>query len=372
MDFHASADNGPPIDQLRETLNNIFDQLRAAGGRSADFTAMHWEAAMPGAFDPSRREVDLCYREVFGGFRPPITLSPGAGPLIVRAQASVQPRNDPKPIWRSYSLAELERQISPRSAAVSMQAVFKQKSDQGLEFRATHPNAAYGISYGPGRNEIFDLFYPEQKGSRPLWVFIHGGYWQASDKDDVQFLATQMLKAGYAAAMPNYDLCAPATLPVIVEQLRRFMKHMHCNAASYGLDPEQFNIAGTSAGGHLSAFLVCDPALHFIRSALAISGLLELEPVSLLPAGRILGLDVAKARALSPALKTPNSGARVGIAVGRLEFDEFRRQSSDLAKKWNALFLELKGRAHFNVTDDLASGGPLADLARKLATPSGI
>ena len=81
MDFHASADNGPPIDQLRETLNNIFDQLRAAGGRSADFTAMHWEAAMPGAFDPSRREVDLCYREVFGGFRPPITLSPGLARL---------------------------------------------------------------------------------------------------------------------------------------------------------------------------------------------------------------------------------------------------------------------------------------------------
>jgi len=33
---------------------------------------------------------------------------------------------------------------------------------------------------------------------------------------------------------------------------------------------------------------------------------------------------------LSPALKTPNPGTRIGVAVGELESDEFRRQSSSL------------------------------------------
>ncbi len=369
LDFWASAIGGRPIEQLREALDNVFAQLRAAGGRAADLTSMNWQAAEPGAYDLSRHEIDLCYREVFGGFRPTIKIERGDGPLFVRAQATIHPRTDPKPIWRNYNFADLERQMSPRSEAASMQAVFKQKREQGLAFRSQHTNAAYDIAYGVGRNETFDLFYPEQKGVRPLWVFIHGGYWQASDKNDVQFLATQMLNAGYAVATPNYDLCAPATLTVIVEQMRRFMTYVHRSALNYGLDPQQFNIAGTSAGGHLAAFLVCDPALSFIRSALAISGLLELEPVSLLPAGRILGLDLPTARALSPALKMPNPCARVGIAVGELESDEFRRQSSDLAKKWNATFLEVKGRVHFNVTDDLASGGALADLAYELANP---
>ena len=371
LEFRASATGGSPIEQVREALNNIFGQLRAAGGRAADFTAMNWQATEPAAYDLSRHEIDLCYREVFGGFRPTITIERGDGLLIVRARANIQPRTNSKPIWRSYSFVELERQMSPRSAAASMQAVFEQKRQQGVAFRAKHPDAAYDIAYGVGRHETFDLFYPEQKGARPLWVFIHGGYWQASDKNDVQFLATQMLNAGFAVATPNYDLCAPATLAIIVEQMQRFMTYLHRNASSYGLDPQQFNIAGTSAGGHLAAFLVCDPALSFIRSALAISGLLELEPIYMLPAGRILGLDLLTAHKLSPALKMPNPGARVGIAVGELESDEFRRQSSDLAKRWNAMFLEVKNRVHFNVTDDLACGGALADFACELANPAG-
>ena len=372
MEFSTTATGGSPVEQLRDALNGIFAQLRGAGGRAADFTVMTWRAAEPGAFDPSRSEIDLCYREVFGGFRPRISIESGDGPLTVRAWAYIVPRNDPRLLWRQYDFAELERQMSPRSAAVSMQAVFEQKRRLGAAFRDKHPNAATDIAYGPGRNETFDLFYPKQPGVRPLWVFIHGGYWQASDKRDVHDLATQMLNAGYAVATPNYDLCAPATLPVIVEQMRRCMTHLLDNAQGLGLDLRQFNIAGSSAGGHLAALLVCDPALSFIRSTLAISGLLQLEPIAMLPAGRILGLDVATARELSPALKTPNRGTRVGVAVGELESDEFRRQSSELARQWNAAFLEVKGRVHFNVTDDLANGGALTDLALELASPAEV
>ncbi len=369
-EFSATATSSTPVEQLREALNGIFAQLRGAGGRAADFTTMTWRAAEPGAFDPSRAEIDLCYREVFGGFRPKISIEGGDGLLTVLASADVMVRDDPRPLWRQYNFAELERQMSPRSAAVSMQEVFKQKRELGAAFRAKHPNAATDIAYGPGRDETFDLFYPAQPGIHPLWVFIHGGYWQASDKRDVHDLAAQMLSAGYAVATPNYSLCAPATLRIIVEQMRRCMIYLHDSAPSLGLDPQQFNIAGTSAGGHLAAYLVCDPALSFIRSTLAISGLLQLEPIAMLPAGRILGLDVATARELSPALKTPNKGTRIGVAVGELESDEFRRQSSELAQQWNAAFLEVKGRVHFNVTDDLANGGALADLALELASPT--
>jgi arylformamidase len=367
IEFSASATGGSSVEQMREALNAIFVQLRAAGGRAADFTAMTWRSDRPAAIHPSRREIDLCYREVFGGFRPPVAIERGPGLLTVHAKADIALHDDPKPLWRGYSFTELERQMSPRSAAISMQAVFEQKRKLGAAFRALHPDAAYDLSYGPGANETFDLFYPVQKGVRPLWVFIHGGYWQASDKSDVHDLATQMLEAGYVVATPNYDLCAPATLAIIVEQMRRCVSFLHANAATLGFDPDAFNIAGTSAGGHLAAFLACDPALPFIRSSLAISGLLELEPVAMLPAGRILGLDLAAARELSPARMTPRGGTRVAIAVGELESDEFRRQSSELAQRWHADFLEVKSRVHFNVTDDLANGGALADLALALA-----
>ncbi|MCC6888802.1 MAG: alpha/beta hydrolase fold domain-containing protein [Hyphomicrobiales bacterium] len=367
VEFSATASEGTAVEQLRAALNDIFAQLRAAGGRPADLTAMTWRAARPAAFHPSRRAIDLCYREVFAGFRPPIALALGAGPLTVEARADIVDRSDPRPLWHGYSVAELERQISPRSAAVSMAAVFEQKRRLGAAFRARHPHAAYDLRHGEERDETFDLYYPEQTGVRPLWVFIHGGYWQASDKSDVSDLAGAMLAAGFAVATPNYALCPPATLPAIVDAMRRCLRFLHGHAADFGLDPSDIHIAGTSAGGHLAAFLACDPALAFVRSALAISGLHELEPVALLPAGRILGLDLDTARALSPAGLKPNPGTRVGIAVGELESEEFRRQSAALARQWKAPFLTVKDRYHFNVTDDLATGGALADLACELA-----
>lgn len=366
-EFVAVATGGSPVEQVCEALHDLFEQMRAAGGRAADLTAMSWRAPTPGAFHTSRTEIDLAYREVFGGFRPPIALVPGGPHLMVRAQAVIEPRTDPRPVWRQFSLAELERQMSPRGAAASMRDVFADKRRNSEAFRGGETRAAYDLAYGPGRNETFDLLYPAETGPRPLWVFIHGGYWQASDKRDVHDLARQMLRAGYAVAMPNYDLCAPATLAVVVEQMRRCMTWLFENAASLGIDDARFNIAGTSAGGHLAALLACEPQLSFIRSALAISGLLWLEPVAMLPAGRILGLDLATARALSPGLRTPNRDVKVGIAVGELESEEFRRQSTELAGLWGARFLDLKGRYHFNVTNDLAAGGPLADLALALA-----
>src|SRR5262245_27025628 len=362
MELRAAATGGSPVEQLRQALNDIFEQLRGAGGRPADLASMTWSAASPAAFHPSRREIDLAYREVFGGFRPPISLELGDPLLTVRAQVTIMPRLDRQPVWRHWNFRELERQMSPRSAAVSMRDVFAEKRTQGAAFRAIHPNDAYDIAYGAGLNETFDLFHPDRGGVWPLWIFIHGGYWQASDKSDVYANATQMLAAGYAVAMPNYDLCPPGTLRVVIEQMRRFMVFIHAQAASLGVDPEQIHIAGTSAGGHLAAWLACDPQLPFIPSSLAISRLPELEPVALLAAGRILGLDPATARELSPALRRPNHGVKVGIAVGELESEEFRRQSSELARQWDASFLEVSGRHHFDVIADLIDGGPLADL----------
>ena len=367
MEFTAAAAGGTASEQVREALNSIFEQLRAVGARAADLTAITFRAARPAAFHPSRREIDLAYREVFGGFRPPITLEPGPGSLVVHARAKIASRNLDGPIWRQWSFLELEQQMSPRSSASSMRSVFDEKRRQGAAFRAAHPDAAYDIPYGSSPFETFDLFYPEGGNDYPLWIFIHGGYWQASDKSDVYCNATHMLRAGYAVAAPNYALCSPSTLPIIIDQMRAFLSFIHNEAASFGIDPKQIHIAGTSAGGHLAAFLACDETARFVRSSLAISGLHDLEPVAMLPAAQILGLDPDMARALSPNRLQPRPGVAVGVAVGELESEEFRRQSAELAERWHAPLLEVAGRRHFDVTSDLVDGGPLADLALRLA-----
>ena len=366
-DLHAIAPPGSSSEQLRAVLNDIFAQLRALDGHPADLVEMTWHSDRPAVFHPSRPSVDKIYREIFAGFRPPIAFRPGAGPLRVTASLVVRERSDLTPVWRGYNLADLEYQMYPRRSAPSMAEVFKSKRESALRFQNSHPDAAFNIAYGSGAQEVLDLFYPLKSGARPLWIFIHGGYWQASDKSDVHALATQMLNAGFAVAMPNYDLSAPATLRTIVEQMRRCVRFLHQNADSFGCDPDEIHLCGGSAGGHLAALLACDPTLPFIRSTLPISGVLDLRPVAMLPEKHILGLDPLSVQELTPLLQMPNARVRVGVAVGQLETDEFRRQSAELAQLWNGRFLEAEGRHHFDVSMDLIEGGPLARLALEVA-----
>jgi arylformamidase len=85
--------------------------------------------------------------------------------------------------------------------------------------------------------------------------------------------------------------------------------------------------------------------------------------------GRLLGMRSAEdARALSPIARRPNPGCRVAVAVGENEPPEFVRQSDAFAQAWDCgPAMHHAGRHHFDVVDDFADGGPLLELALRLA-----
>ena len=63
------------------------------------------------------------------------------------------------------------------------------------------------LRYGPNPREVLDLFVPAGT-PRGTFVFIHGGYWRALDKDDFSFVAGPMRRRrAIAVAVIDYDLC---------------------------------------------------------------------------------------------------------------------------------------------------------------------
>jgi arylformamidase len=110
-----------------------------------------------------------------------------------------------------------------------------------------------------------------------------------------------------------------------------------------------------------------DETAPAVRSILLLSGLFDLMPLSLLPVGRLLEIsDPTAAEKLSPIRRRPRAGVKVGIAVGAVESEEFKWQSAEIAKRWQAEALEtIAGTNHFDLLDGLRDG-QLLDRACKI------
>jgi arylformamidase len=80
------------------------------------------------------------------------------------------------------------------------------------------PGAEIDVAYGSSERQRFDIFYPTGI-PQGLFVFVHGGYWMALDKNSWSHLASQALDRGWAVAMPSYSLCPDVRISEIPIQI---------------------------------------------------------------------------------------------------------------------------------------------------------
>ncbi len=253
------------------------------------------------------------------------------------------PSIEPDPAW-------LEVQYDNRGAVPDHPALMADWKRQAEAARAAHPPTV--LRYGSGSREVMDLF--EAAPDAPVAVFLHGGYWQALDKDWFSGIAPALLAHGVSLAVPSYDLCPTVSLGRIVMQMREATDLIRARTGRRSM------VFGHSAGGHLAACLLSEGRA---AAAVAISGVFDLRPLVPTSINRALGLDVMTASALSPILwPAPNGGAPGGTVldciVGAEETAEFVRQSRDMAAAWGSRGAETRFEAvpdlnHFTVLSPL-------------------
>ena len=365
----VTATHDHPIEALRQALDHLRLALIGAGVGPHHLVRMVWSTDDPAAFDPADPAVDLAYREVFAGFRPPIEIAPaapGAPRLSIRATAKRPGVASDQTVWRGYDLAGLAREYSPRGQVPAVAPIFERWRQDGAAFLHAH-GGHREIAYGAGPRERFDLLLPSGIARPRLHVFIHGGYWQAMDKGNHAQFTRAMLAAGFAVAMLNYSLAPDKPLAGLVAEIRLALAVLWRSAPDLGIARVPFDLAGHSAGAHLAAMALgtdwtgqgLPPDL--VGSATLISGLYQLEPLTHLPMAPLLGLDRVQAHLLSP-INLPPPGCRLLLAVGEQESDEFRHQTALLAETWHVPAERhriVPGRNHFTIVDEFAEG-PLA------------
>jgi arylformamidase len=284
-------------------------------------------------------------------------------------------------IWLDYDRAGLDAQYNLRAAVPTFQGDFDRWRRRSATARQ-RARVELDVAYGGGPLEKLDLFPADTPGA-PVHVFIHGGYWQAMDKSDFDFIADGFAPRSAHTAIINYPLAPAASMDGIVAAVRAALAWLWRHAGEFHGDRDRLFVSGHSAGGHLTAMamltdwpsLGSDLPVDMVKGGLAISGIFDLEPIRLCYLNDKVGLDQPMARRNSPAAllaagEHPRPLGCLDFCVGGQETAEFHRQQADFAKAWAdgggaGTIVPAPKLHHFNVVDELARAGSPLNLAAR-------
>jgi arylformamidase len=232
------------------------------------------------------------------------------------------------------------------------------------------------LRYGGDERQVVDVFRgPDTPRAAPLVVFVHGGYWQALERETFAFLAPPFLEQGAVFATVEYRLAPEVSVPDVVADVRAGLAELAGRAEELGADPRRITVIGHSAGGHLIAELMAtDWAAHglpddTVGAGLGISGLYDLEPIRRSYLNDVLGMSAEVAHDASPVHTAPTATGPLLVTCGGDEPGEFDRQQHLLARSWPGLpvtILDQPDGTHFDACDRLTRPGPLRDAALAL------
>lgn len=211
------------------------------------------------------------------------------------------------------------------------------------------------LRYGDAPRQRMDFFPCGRKG-RPTLLFIHGGYWQMSDKENYGCIAAGPIAHGVNVAMVEYTLAPAIRMDAIVTEIKQALAWLRGRLGALDAGADAIYVAGHSAGGHLTAMVIAEPG---VAGGLPISGLFDLQPIRLSYLNDKVGLDEAEADRNSPMAHLPRSAPPQIIAVGGAELPELQRQSADYFAAWTARGLKaqhlvLTDQDHFSILEELA------------------
>lgn len=224
------------------------------------------------------------------------------------------------------------------------------------------------LRYGTATRNDIDYFSSGTPGA-PLFIFIHGGYWQRNNKETFSFVAEGPRAHGIDVAVIGYTLAPDARLRDMVREIDEGIDYLFDAANTLGFDRERMFVGGWSAGGHLAAMAAHNPR---IKGVLSISGIFDLEPIGLCYINEKVQLDEKEITTLSPISRIAASDIPYQVIVGGAELPELRRQSMEYSEAlkahgkrvWSAL---PEGLNHFTVLDEMARpDGILAQALREM------
>lgn len=240
---------------------------------------------------------------------------------------------------------------------------------KGSELARASVDCELGFSYGLGDREKVDIYGMKTlPGEAPVFIYIHGGYWQELGREMSSFMVLPLAKAGAVCAVLGYELAPKASMDEIVQQVTKGVSFIMTMAQRRG--SSSVYLCGSSAGGHLVAMMLaqdwmseCMVSPSFIRGAVLVSGVFDLKPLVNTYVNDALKMSQEDAVRNSPVKLVDKIGSYSGhrhiiVAYGEHDPPEFHRQSRDMAAALvthgiRCSVIEVPDTDHFNVIENL-------------------
>lgn len=233
-----------------------------------------------------------------------------------------------------------------------------------------------GVKCGSSENHKIDVYSSVSTPSdAPIFVYVHGGYWQEISVDSCGFMAVPLVDAGAKVIVVEYDLTPKVSMEEIVVQVKESIvaiARMAVQTKSRGV-----YLSGHSAGAHLVArafdadlrqslsSAISRDAADFIKGAILFGGIYDLRPLTFTSENVALRMTLNSAWNLSPTNQTNLEQLvahwhhlRFVIAVAEQDSPEFRLQSetyhqliSDLG--FTSKYVDCQAVDHFNMVENL-------------------
>uniref|UniRef100_A0A1I8P783 Alpha/beta hydrolase fold-3 domain-containing protein n=1 Tax=Stomoxys calcitrans TaxID=35570 RepID=A0A1I8P783_STOCA len=247
--------------------------------------------------------------------------------------------------------------------------ISQQATTLARELYKTRLNVRYG---GKSDNQLLDIYYKDKEEGLPIFVYIHGGFWQELDKTTSGPIVHTLIEH-YRIILVDYDVCPRVTLLQLTQQISNFFKWLSVYAKETGAP--KISICGHSAGAHLalqmfqSEFLQAEQRLNAIDNVFLISGLYDLQQLwsfETCNPNNLLSLNPNLAIQLSPQCCNYNNKligqykaqeVKIHIITGEHDSEAFKRQSQNYAYKLTKLNMDVNYRMfrsydHFDIIEE--------------------
>ncbi|XP_062553004.1 kynurenine formamidase [Armigeres subalbatus] len=272
-------------------------------------------------------------------------------------------------LWeKEYSPSEWSKRFPTATEVINFHVKFitevSKKNRQEL-------SCELDVEYGSGDSEKFDIYGANLPRDAPLFVYIHGGYWQMLSKTDSGYCAEPLVAKGYRVIVLDYELCPNITLEELVSQIKRAGEYILNYAGENHV--KHISFAGHSAGAHLIAAMLdlsfattVKDELQFIKHVYLISGVFRLDELRFtkeVNENNLLCLNDENIANLSPLNSDyrhlSNSGIKFHVYVAENDSAVFKQMSNDIHKHLDNCGITsslqiLPGLDHFDIVEKLS------------------